>query len=61
MFEHGAVNVPVSIASQMLASEALKAHFEDNPRDLSVLRHDKPLQPNSVQCAGFPGFARAVP
>jgi ATP-dependent RNA helicase DDX56/DBP9 len=32
----------------MLASSALKAHFEDNPKDLDVLRHEKPLHPNKV-------------
>ncbi|GAA6022050.1 hypothetical protein JCM11491_004733, partial [Sporobolomyces phaffii] len=25
------------------------AHFEDNPRDLAFLRHDKPLHPSRVQ------------
>jgi hypothetical protein len=35
---------------QMLASNALKAHFEDNPKDLDVLRHEKPLHPNKVRC-----------
>lgn len=24
-------------------SEKLKAHFEDNPRDLQLLQHDRPL------------------
>lgn len=27
----------------------LQAHFEDNPRDLAFLKHDKPLNPNRVQ------------
>ncbi len=26
-----------------------QVHFEDNPRDLQVLRHDKVLQPGRVQ------------
>lgn len=33
----------------MLTSDALKAHFEDNPRDLAALRHDKPIVPSQVQ------------
>ena len=28
---------------------SLQSHFEDNPRDLQVLRHDKVLQPGRVQ------------
>ena len=31
----------------MLASSKLKAYFEDNPRDLQLLRHDKTLAPKS--------------
>lgn len=27
----------------------LQAHFEDNPRDLAFLKHDKPLHPARVQ------------
>ena len=26
-----------------------QAHFEENPRDLAFLRHDKPLNPSRVQ------------
>jgi ATP-dependent RNA helicase DDX56/DBP9 len=26
---------------EMLNSQKLKAHFEDNPRELDLLRHDK--------------------
>ncbi|XP_064383761.1 probable ATP-dependent RNA helicase DDX56 [Halichondria panicea] len=37
------------IRYEMLNSERLKVHFEDNPRDLQVLRHDKVLQPGRVQ------------
>eukprot|EP00051_Salpingoeca_urceolata_P016463 m.218552 g.218552 ORF g.218552 m.218552 type:complete len:225 (+) comp18684_c2_seq10:768-1442(+) len=32
------------IQREILNSEKLKAHFEDNPRDLEVLRHDVVLQ-----------------
>ena len=35
----------------MINSERLKAHLEDNPRDLQVLRHDAPLRPAAVQPA----------
>ncbi|KIK63377.1 hypothetical protein GYMLUDRAFT_72075 [Collybiopsis luxurians FD-317 M1] len=34
---------------EILNSERLKAHFEDNPLDLEYLRHDKPLHPTRVQ------------
>ncbi|KAJ3156781.1 ATP-dependent DNA/RNA helicase [Geranomyces michiganensis] len=34
---------------EILNSEKLKAHFEDNPTDLHALRHDKPLHPARVQ------------
>ncbi|GAA6043388.1 hypothetical protein JCM8097_005301 [Rhodosporidiobolus ruineniae] len=37
------------IKNEVLNSEKLKAHFEDNPRDLAFLRHDKPLHPGRVQ------------
>lgn len=30
----------------MLNSEKLKSHFEDNPRDLALLKHDQTLQQN---------------
>jgi len=36
------------IRTELLNSERLKTHFEDNPRDLQVLRHDKVLQPTRV-------------
>ncbi|KAK6174176.1 hypothetical protein SNE40_017501 [Patella caerulea] len=32
------------IKSEMLSSQKLKSYFEDNPRDLQVLRHDKALR-----------------
>merc|ERR1712087_877550 len=35
------------IKSELMASSKLKAYFEDNPRDLQLLRHDKTLAPKS--------------
>ncbi|CAB3998474.1 probable ATP-dependent RNA helicase DDX56 [Paramuricea clavata] len=37
------------IKSEILNSEKLKAFFEDNPRDLQLLRHDKDLHPAKIQ------------
>ncbi|KAA0168860.1 hypothetical protein FNF31_00021 [Cafeteria roenbergensis] len=37
------------LKNEMLNSERLKAHFEDNPDDLRVLRHDGPLLPSRVR------------
>jgi len=37
------------IKMEVLNSDKLKAHFEDNPRDLAFLKHDKPLHPARVQ------------
>lgn len=37
------------IKNELLNSERLKAHFEDNPSDLLYLRHDKALHPTRVQ------------
>ncbi|XP_031555095.1 probable ATP-dependent RNA helicase DDX56 [Actinia tenebrosa] len=37
------------IKREIINSEKLKAYFEDNPRDLQVLRHDKELHPARVQ------------
>ena len=37
------------IKMEVLNSEKLKAHFEDNPKDLQALRHDKTLHPSRVQ------------
>ncbi|GJJ11443.1 hypothetical protein Clacol_005676 [Clathrus columnatus] len=37
------------ITSEMLNSDKLKAYFEDNPRTLEFLRHDKPLHPTRIQ------------
>lgn len=34
---------------QMMNSGRLQAHFEDNPKDLVVLRHDSALQPHKVK------------
>ncbi|KAF9519467.1 hypothetical protein BS47DRAFT_1370698 [Hydnum rufescens UP504] len=37
------------LKTELLNSDKLKAHFEDNPLDLEYLRHDKPLHPTRVQ------------
>lgn len=37
------------IKQELLASEKLKRHFEENPDDLINLRHDKELHPSRVQ------------
>lgn len=37
------------IKQELLASEKLKRHFEENPDDLVNLRHDKELHPSRVQ------------
>ncbi|KAJ7576894.1 P-loop containing nucleoside triphosphate hydrolase protein [Mycena floridula] len=37
------------LKTEILNSEKLKAHFEDNPLDLEFLRHDKPLHPTRIQ------------
>lgn len=37
------------IKREILNSEKLKAHFEDKPKDLEFLRHDKALQPARVK------------
>ncbi|KAJ7766488.1 ATP-dependent RNA helicase dbp9 [Mycena maculata] len=37
------------LKAEILNSDKLKAHFEDNPLDLEFLRHDKPLHPTRVQ------------
>lgn len=37
------------IKREILNSKALKAHFEENPRDLDYLRHDRALHPARVQ------------
>ncbi|CAG8679554.1 3626_t:CDS:2, partial [Acaulospora colombiana] len=34
---------------EMLNSEKLKSHFEDNPNDLNILRHDTTIHPARVQ------------
>lgn len=34
---------------QMLASEALRAHFEDHPRDLALLSHSAPTAPGQAK------------
>uniref|UniRef100_A0A2K6GGF9 RNA helicase n=1 Tax=Propithecus coquereli TaxID=379532 RepID=A0A2K6GGF9_PROCO len=37
------------IKEELLHSEKLKTYFEDNPRDLQLLRHDLPLHPAVVK------------
>ncbi|KAG0000071.1 ATP-dependent DNA/RNA helicase [Modicella reniformis] len=37
------------LKAEMLNSEKLRAHFEDKPKDLEFLRHDKTLHPTKVQ------------
>jgi len=37
------------LKTEVLNSDKLKAHFEDNPLDLEYLRHDKPLHPTRIQ------------
>ncbi|KAF9006009.1 ATP-dependent RNA helicase dbp9 [Cyathus striatus] len=37
------------LKSEILNSDKLKAHFEDNPLDLEFLRHDRPLHPTRIQ------------
>ncbi|KAM9735038.1 putative ATP-dependent RNA helicase DDX56 [Menidia menidia] len=37
------------IKQELLNSEKLKTYFEDNPRDLQLLRHDRDLHPAVVQ------------
>lgn len=37
------------IRNELLASEKLRRHFEENPNDIVSLRHDKELHPSRVQ------------
>jgi ATP-dependent RNA helicase DDX56/DBP9 len=37
------------IRQELLTSDKLKRHFEENPQDLQTLRHDKELHPTRVQ------------
>ncbi|RIA93241.1 ATP-dependent RNA helicase dbp9 [Glomus cerebriforme] len=37
------------VKSEILNSEKLKSHFEDNPNDLKILRHDTTIHPARVQ------------
>jgi ATP-dependent RNA helicase DDX56/DBP9 len=37
------------IKIELINSEKLKAHFEDNPRELNLLKHDAVLKPSKVQ------------
>lgn len=34
---------------EILASEALRSHFEDRPQDLALLQHERPLAPKQVK------------
>ncbi|KCV70455.1 hypothetical protein H696_02797 [Fonticula alba] len=40
------------IRQELLTSERLRAHFEDNPLDQDALRHDKPLGVSALQHVG---------
>ncbi|EPZ32113.1 DNA/RNA helicase, DEAD/DEAH box type domain-containing protein [Rozella allomycis CSF55] len=46
------------IKKEILNSEALKSHFDEKPKDLQALRHDKPLQKisNSSHLKNIPGY-----
>ena len=37
------------LKQELLASDKLKRHFEENPQELQSLRHDKELHPARVQ------------
>ncbi|KAI0796043.1 P-loop containing nucleoside triphosphate hydrolase protein [Abortiporus biennis] len=37
------------LKNEIMNSDKLKAHFEDNPNDLEYLKHDKPLHPTRIQ------------
>ncbi|KAJ3063102.1 ATP-dependent DNA/RNA helicase [Quaeritorhiza haematococci] len=37
------------VKAEIMNSEKLKAHFEDNPKDLEALRHDKPVHVTKTQ------------
>lgn len=37
------------LKNEMMNSDKLKAHFEDNPRELELLKHDKVLRPKQVR------------
>lgn len=48
------------IKHEILNSKALKAHFEENPKDLEYLRHDKALHPvrNQQHLRHVPGYLK---
>lgn len=48
------------IKNEILNSKALKEHFEENPRDLEYLRHDKVMHPTRIQqhMKHVPGYLR---
>lgn len=37
------------LRTELIHSDKLKRHFEENPQDLALLRHDKELHPSKVQ------------
>ncbi|KAG0141885.1 hypothetical protein CROQUDRAFT_673862 [Cronartium quercuum f. sp. fusiforme G11] len=37
------------LKNEVMNSEKLKSHFEENPNDLAFLKHDKPLHPTRIQ------------
>lgn len=50
------------LRSELLNSEKLKAHFEENPNDLAVLKHDKPLHkvPHAAHLKHIPSYLRVA-
>ena len=49
---------------ELLNSERLQSHFDANPRDREVLRHDKPLAkgPGAAKATrGIPSYIRQKP
>jgi len=46
------------IKAEMINSEKLRAHFEDNPKELKLLKHDKVLHPRAVlkHLKGVPSY-----
>lgn len=50
------------LKQELLRSERLKAHWEDNPRDFDYLRHDRPLASKSTtQAMGNASHLKHVP
>merc|ERR1712226_111836 len=44
------------LKNELLNSKQLKEYFEDNPRDLQVLRHDKPLSKITQKLVNIPDY-----